>query len=81
MKREEQTLGYYTISDEDFEFILTKPLFALRMLSFWILKVNTDPRGEVFMLFGPKTGLISSIIPRANSDFWQKANAFIDEVT
>ena len=63
-----KTLGYYTISDEDFEFIVTKPLFILRMFGSWILKVNVDPRGEVFTFFGLQSeGLVNASIPDTSS--------------
>ncbi len=78
MKRE--TLGYCTVSDEDFEFVVTKPLFALRMLGFSILKVNVDANERLHVFCGRRSGITSGIVP-PDSDFWENANRLLDETT
>ncbi len=68
------------MSDEDFEFVVTKPLFALRILGFWILKVNVDAKERLHVFCGRRSGIISGVVP-LDSDFWKKANSLLDETT
>jgi len=75
-----KTLGYYTISDGDLQLIATKPLFALSMLGFWILKVNLDAKGQLHTFLGFRSGIVSGVVP-PNSDFWERVDRLLDEVT
>ena len=75
-----KTLRYYTISNGDFRLIATKPLFALSLLGFWILKVNVDAKGQLHVFCGFRRGVICGVVP-PNLDSWEKANRLLDETT